>query len=147
MLRPNVDVSSTNFCSSGIFNNEDGLKLERNQFGEISKWASIIRESKVYGDSKLEGLNYSRRETNTMPGWAGSSQYFNRYMDSQNEDEIFSKEAINYWQQVDLYIGGSEHATGHLLYSRFWQKFMFDLGLVPHDEFAKKLSAELENLV
>ena len=74
-----------------------------------------------------------------MPGWAGSSQYFNRYMDSQNEEEIFSKEAINYWQDVDLYIGGSEHATGHLLYSRFWQKFMFDKGLVPKDEFAKKL--------
>ena len=60
-------------------------------------------------------------------------------MDAHNEDEIFSQDAINYWQQVDLYIGGSEHATGHLLYSRFWQKFMFDLGLVPHDEFAKKL--------
>jgi leucyl-tRNA synthetase len=78
-------------------------------------------------------------ELNTMPGWAGSSQYFNRYMDPHNDKEIFSQEAINYWQQVDLYIGGSEHATGHLLYSRFWQKFMFDLGLVPHDEFAKKL--------
>ena len=78
-------------------------------------------------------------ELNTMPGWAGSSQYFNRYMDSDNENEIFSKEAIDYWQQVDLYIGGSEHATGHLLYARFWQKFMFDLGLVPVDEFAKKL--------
>jgi leucyl-tRNA synthetase len=78
-------------------------------------------------------------ELNTMPGWAGSSQYFNRYMDPHNEEEIFSQEAINYWQQVDLYIGGSEHATGHLLYSRFWQKFMFDKGLVPHDEFAKKL--------
>ncbi|NNL81761.1 MAG: class I tRNA ligase family protein, partial [Winogradskyella sp.] len=78
-------------------------------------------------------------ELNTMPGWAGSSQYFNRYMDPQNDAEIFSQEAINYWQQVDLYIGGSEHATGHLLYSRFWQKFMFDKGLVPVDEFAKKL--------
>ena len=78
-------------------------------------------------------------ELNTMPGWAGSSQYFNRYMDPHNDEEIFSQEAINYWQQVDLYIGGSEHATGHLLYSRFWQKFMFDLGLVPHDEYAKKL--------
>jgi leucyl-tRNA synthetase len=74
-----------------------------------------------------------------MPGWAGSSQYFNRYMDPHNDNEIFSKEAINYWQQVDLYIGGSEHATGHLLYSRFWQKFMFDNGLAPFDEYAKKL--------
>lgn len=78
-------------------------------------------------------------ELNTMPGWAGSSQYFNRYMDPNNEDAIFSKEAIDYWQQVDLYIGGSEHATGHLLYSRFWQKFLFDKGVVPVDEFAKKL--------
>ena len=78
-------------------------------------------------------------ELNTMPGWAGSSQYFNRYMDPNNDNEIFSKEAIDYWQQVDLYIGGSEHATGHLLYSRFWQKFMFDKGFVPYDEFAKKL--------
>ncbi|MEC3906600.1 leucine--tRNA ligase [Tamlana sp. 2201CG12-4] len=78
-------------------------------------------------------------ELNTMPGWAGSSQYFNRYMDPNNDEAIFSKEAIDYWQQVDLYIGGSEHATGHLLYSRFWQKFMFDKGYVNHDEFAKKL--------
>ncbi|SDD84730.1 leucyl-tRNA synthetase [Pricia antarctica] len=78
-------------------------------------------------------------ELNTMPGWAGSSQYFNRYMDPHNDDEIFSQEAIDYWQDVDLYIGGSEHATGHLLYSRFWQKFMFDRGLVPVDEYAKKL--------
>jgi leucyl-tRNA synthetase len=60
-------------------------------------------------------------------------------MDPHNDKEIFSQDAINYWQQVDLYIGGSEHATGHLLYSRFWQKFMFDKGLVPHDEYAKKL--------
>ncbi len=78
-------------------------------------------------------------ELNTMPGWAGSSQYFNRYMDPHNEEEIFSQNAINYWKDVDLYIGGSEHATGHLLYSRFWQKFMFDKGLVPVDEYAKKL--------
>jgi leucyl-tRNA synthetase len=60
-------------------------------------------------------------------------------MDPHNDKEIFSQEAVNYWKQVDLYIGGSEHATGHLLYARFWQKFMFDLGLVPVDEFAKKL--------
>ncbi len=78
-------------------------------------------------------------ELNTMPGWAGSSQYFNRYMDPHNDDAIFSKEAIDYWQDVDLYIGGSEHATGHLLYARFWQKFMFDRGYVSKEEFAKKL--------
>ncbi len=93
--------------------------------------------------STVEGQTVSNGvyplELNTMPGWAGSSQYFNRYMDPHNDDEIFSQEAINYWQDVDLYIGGSEHATGHLLYSRFWQKFMFDKGLVPVDEYAKKL--------
>jgi leucyl-tRNA synthetase len=78
-------------------------------------------------------------ELNTMPGWAGSSWYFNRYMDSQNSEEFASKESLEYWQDVDLYIGGSEHATGHLLYARFWQKFLFDKGIVPVDEFAKKL--------
>jgi len=74
-----------------------------------------------------------------MPGWAGSSSYFNRYMDPHNTEEFVSKEAVEYWQDVDLYIGGSEHATGHLLYSRFWQKFLFDKGIVPVDEYAKKL--------
>ena len=78
-------------------------------------------------------------ELNTMPGWAGSSFYFNRYMDPDNQNEMASKEAMDYWKDVDLYIGGSEHATGHLLYSRFWQKFLFDKGLVPVDEYAKKL--------
>jgi leucyl-tRNA synthetase len=78
-------------------------------------------------------------ELNTMPGWAGSSYYFNRYMDPHNNNEFASKEALDYWKEVDLYIGGSEHATGHLLYARFWQKFLFDRGLLPVDEFAKKL--------
>ena len=78
-------------------------------------------------------------ELNTMPGWAGSSWYFNRYMDAQNTVNFASKDALNYWKDVDLYIGGSEHATGHLLYSRFWQKFLFDKGFVPVDEYAKKL--------
>ena len=78
-------------------------------------------------------------EWSTMPGWAGSSWYWYRYMDATNSGEFASKEAINYWKAVDLYIGGSEHATGHLLYSRFWNKFLKDLGYVPEDEFAKKL--------
>ncbi|WP_335965728.1 leucine--tRNA ligase [Galbibacter sp. PAP.153] len=78
-------------------------------------------------------------ELNTMPGWAGSSWYFNRYMDAGNIEEFASQDALNYWRDVDLYIGGSEHATGHLLYARFWQKFLFDQGLLPVDEFAKKL--------
>ncbi len=79
------------------------------------------------------------RETDTMPGFAGSSWYFLRYMDAKNPNEFASQEAINYWQEVDLYIGGTEHAVGHLMYSRFWHKFLFDKGLVPTDEPFKKL--------
>ncbi|MFN8351579.1 MAG: class I tRNA ligase family protein [Flavobacteriales bacterium] len=78
-------------------------------------------------------------ETTTMPGWAGSSWYFLRYMDPKNAGRFASPEAINYWQQVDLYVGGSEHATGHLLYFRFWTKFLFDRGWITFDEPAKKL--------
>ncbi|WP_400071825.1 leucine--tRNA ligase [Zobellia russellii] len=107
--------------------------------GNATVWAWDTVNNEVVSNDKIDHKTVWPLELNTMPGWAGSSQYFNRYMDPNNEDEIFSKEAIDYWQDVDLYIGGSEHATGHLLYSRFWQKFMFDLGLVPKDEFAKKL--------
>lgn len=78
-------------------------------------------------------------ETTTMPGWAGSSWYFLRYMDPKNEGRFASPEAINYWKQVDLYVGGSEHATGHLLYFRFWTKFLKDRGWIDFDEPAKKL--------
>lgn len=91
---------------------------------------------------RAEGWKYKGEyeyELSTMPGWAGSSWYWYRYMDAQNEQEFASQEAINYWKAVDLYLGGSEHATGHLLYSRFWNKFLKDLGLVPEEEFAKKL--------
>ena len=78
-------------------------------------------------------------ETNTMPGFAGSSGYYLRYMDPRNNKEYFSKEANQYWRNVDLYIGGDEHAAGHLIYSRFWNKFLFDLGLVCEAEPFKKL--------
>ncbi|MCX6275653.1 MAG: leucine--tRNA ligase [Bacteroidetes bacterium] len=78
-------------------------------------------------------------ETTTMPGWAGSSWYYLRYMDSKNETAFAKNDALNYWQDVDLYIGGSEHATGHLLYVRFWTKALYDLGLIPVTEPAKKL--------
>jgi leucyl-tRNA synthetase len=74
-----------------------------------------------------------------MPGWAGSSWYFLRYLDPTNPSEFFSQEKVNYWQNVDLYIGGSEHATGHLLYARFWTKFLFDRKLIPFDEPFKKM--------
>ena len=78
-------------------------------------------------------------ELNTMPGFAGSSAYYLRYMDPRNNDALVSTEANEYWQNVDLYIGGTEHATGHLIYSRFWNKFLFDLGLICKDEPFQKL--------
>jgi len=78
-------------------------------------------------------------ELSTMPGWAGSSWYWYRYMDANNQKQFVSAEAADYWRDVDLYIGGSEHATGHLLYSRFWNKFLKDLGYIPEEEPFKKL--------
>ena len=107
--------------------------------GNATEWAWDSRGKKVVSNDKLKNKTVFPLELNTMPGWAGSSWYFNRYMDSNNSEEFASKESLEYWQDVDLYIGGSEHATGHLLYARFWQKFLFDKGIVPVDEFAKKL--------
>ena len=91
---------------------------------------------------RAEGWKYQDQyeyELSTMPGWAGSSWYWFRYMDPQNESNFASKEAVDYWKAVDLYIGGSEHATGHLLYSRFWNKFLKDLGYHNEEEPFKKL--------
>ncbi len=107
--------------------------------GNATVWAWDTEKNEVVSNSLIDNENVFPLELNTMPGWAGSSWYFNRYMDANNPDEFASKEALEYWQDVDLYIGGSEHATGHLLYSRFWQKFLFDKGVVPVDEYAKKL--------
>ena len=107
--------------------------------GNATVWAWDVEKSAVVSNGLIDHKTIFPLELNTMPGWAGSSYYFNRYMDPNNANEIFSREAIDYWQDVDLYIGGSEHATGHLLYSRFWQKFLFDKGIVPKPEFAKKL--------
>ena len=81
----------------------------------------------------------NRMEFNTMPGWAGSSWYFLRYMDPANNNEFVAKEKVNYWKNVDLYIGGAEHATGHLLYARFWTKFLFDLGYISFEEPFQKM--------
>ena len=86
--------------------------------------------------TNVEGFT---RETDTMPGYAGSSWYFLRYMDPKNDEQFVGKDAVEYWRSVDLYLGGSEHAVGHLLYSRMWNKFLFDLGLVVEDEPFKKL--------
>ncbi|MCE2613315.1 leucine--tRNA ligase [Flavobacteriaceae bacterium D16] len=107
--------------------------------GNAQVWAWDVANAAVVSNTLIDHETVFPLELNTMPGWAGSSQYFNRYMDPWNEEEIYSQDAINYWSEVDLYIGGIEHATGHLLYSRFWQKFMFDLGLAPVDEYARKL--------
>ena len=107
--------------------------------GRAEVWAWDTQNNLVVNNSEIDHKTVFPLELNTMPGWAGSSWYFNRYMDAHNTEEFASKEALDYWQQVDLYIGGSEHATGHLLYARFWQKFMFDRGYLPVDEFAKKL--------
>ncbi|HAV25533.1 MAG TPA: leucine--tRNA ligase [Bacteroidetes bacterium] len=102
-------------------------------------------EAKGTGESPLanneEWVNTptGRRETDTMPGYAGSSWYFLRYMDPNNDQEFAGKESLEYWNQVDLYIGGTEHATGHLLYSRFWTKFLCDRGHIQFDEPFKKL--------
>ena len=107
--------------------------------GRAEVWAWDTTLNTVVENYKIDHKTIFPLELNTMPGWAGSSWYFNRYMDAHNTTEFASTEALNYWKEVDLYIGGSEHATGHLLYARFWQKFLFDLGVVPVDEFAKKL--------
>jgi leucyl-tRNA synthetase len=107
--------------------------------GNATDWAWCKGTNSVVSNDKINNTSVFSLELNTMPGWAGSSWYFNRYMDANNTEEFASKEALDYWKDVDLYIGGSEHATGHLLYSRFWQKFLFDKGEVPVDEFAKKL--------
>jgi leucyl-tRNA synthetase len=107
--------------------------------GNATVWAWDTEQCTVVNNELINHKTVFPLELNTMPGWAGSSQYFNRYMDAHNSEAIYSQEAIDYWEDVDLYIGGSEHATGHLLYSRFWQKFLFDVGVAPKDEFAKKL--------
>ena len=107
--------------------------------GNATVWAWDTKTNEVVSNDLIDNETIHPLELNTMPGWAGSSFYFNRYMDPENQNDMASKEAMDYWQDVDLYIGGSEHATGHLLYARFWQKFLFDKNVVPVDEFAKKL--------
>ena len=108
--------------------------------GHAQVWAWDEKNRKVVESrkSKVESGVYPL-ELCTMPGFAGSSAYYLRYMDPHNNEALVSRQANDYWQQVDLYLGGSEHATGHLIYSRFWNKFLFDLGLVCKDEPFRKL--------
>lgn len=116
---------------------EDQLPLE---LPEVDRFLPTETGEPPLGNAKnwktAEGFQL---ELNTMPGFAGSSAYYLRYMDPHNDNALVSQSANAYWRQVDLYVGGTEHATGHLIYSRFWNKFLFDLGLVCEDEPFKKL--------
>ncbi|MDT0294141.1 leucine--tRNA ligase [Mesonia ostreae] len=108
--------------------------------GRADVWAWDTQKNEVVSNELIDDKTVFSLELNTMPGWAGSSWYFFRYMENEKRDEVFaSAEAMQYWQNVDLYIGGSEHATGHLLYARFWTKFLKDRNLVPVEEPFKKL--------
>ena len=114
---------------------EDGLP----PLGNATHWAWDRVQGSVVPNQLIDHATVFPLELNTMPGWAGSSWYWMRYMDAHNEDEFASQDALNYWENVDLYIGGSEHATGHLLYARFWNKFLKDKGFAPTEEPFKKL--------
>lgn len=107
--------------------------------GRATNWAWDTVNNKVVETSKIDNKTIFQLELNTMPGFAGSSAYYLRYMDPKNDKALVSKESNEYWRNVDLYIGGTEHATGHLIYSRFWNKFLFDLGVSCEDEPFKKL--------
>ena len=107
--------------------------------GNAKAWAWDEKARRVVDKSLVDGVQVFPLELNTMPGFAGSSAYFLRYMDPHNNDALVSNEAVSYWQNVDLYVGGTEHATGHLIYSRFWNKFLFDLGVAVNDEPFQKL--------
>ncbi|QBN19558.1 leucine--tRNA ligase [Flavobacterium nackdongense] len=114
---------------------EDGLP----PLGNAAVWAWDSVQCSVVSTQLIDNKTIFPLELNTMPGWAGSSWYWMRYMDAHNDGEFAGQDALKYWESVDLYIGGSEHATGHLLYSRFWNKFLKDKGFAPTEEPFKKL--------
>ena len=107
--------------------------------GNADLWAWDEKNNQVVSKSLIDNETIFPLELCTMPGFAGSSAYYLRYMDNHNDEALVGKEANNYWRQVNLYIGGTEHATGHLIYSRFWNKFLYDLGYICEDEPYKKL--------
>ncbi|MDL2315153.1 leucine--tRNA ligase [Bacteroidales bacterium OttesenSCG-928-C19] len=107
--------------------------------GRASVWAWDSVNKKVVETSKIDNKTIFQLELNTMPGFAGSSGYYLRYMDPHNNERYFGEEAVDYWKNVDLYIGGTEHASGHLIYSRFWNKFLFDIGYAKTEEPYQKL--------
>ena len=107
--------------------------------GNATRWAWDTEKMEVVENYLIDNVKVFPLELNTMPGFAGSSAYYLRYMDPHNDDALVSKDADEYWQNVDLYVGGTEHATGHLIYSRFWNKFLFDCGVSCMEEPFKKL--------
>ena len=107
--------------------------------GNADLWAWDEKSNQVVSKSLIDNETIFPLELCTMPGFAGSSAYYLRYMDNHNDEALVGKEANDYWRQVNLYIGGTEHATGHLIYSRFWNKFLYDLGYICEDEPYKKL--------
>ena len=107
--------------------------------GRAKMWAWDTKTDKVVSKDLIDNKTVFPLELNTMPGFAGSSAYYLRYMDPKNEKALVSREADEYWRNVDLYVGGTEHATGHLIYSRFWNKFLYDSGYSCEDEPFKKL--------
>lgn len=107
--------------------------------GHATQWAWDTIKQEVVETSRIDNQTIFPLELCTMPGFAGSSAYYLRYMDPHNDEALVDKDIDAYWRNVDLYIGGTEHATGHLIYSRFWNKFLFDLGLVCEEEPFKKL--------
>ena len=107
--------------------------------GRAKKWAWDVEKNEVVDKSLVDNKTVFPLELNTMPGFAGSSAYYLRYMDPKDDNSLVSKEADEYWKNVDLYVGGCEHATGHLIYSRFWNKFLFDLGVSCKEEPFQKL--------
>ena len=107
--------------------------------GRAKKWAWDERQKQVVDKSLVDDKSVFPLELNTMPGFAGSSAYYLRYMDPYNDHALVGKEADEYWKSVDLYVGGTEHATGHLIYSRFWNKFLYDCGVSCQEEPYKKL--------
>lgn len=107
--------------------------------GNATNWAWDEKNHKVVETSKIDNVNIFPLELNTMPGFAGSSAYYLRYMDPKDDKYLVAPANINYWQNVDLYVGGTEHATGHLIYSRFWNKFLLDIGVSIKEEPFKKL--------
>ncbi|MBP3740228.1 MAG: leucine--tRNA ligase [Bacteroidales bacterium] len=107
--------------------------------GHAKKWAWDEKNRCVVEKEKIDDVTVFPLELSTMPGFAGSSGYYLRYMDPGNDKEYFGKDAVGYWQNVDLYVGGAEHGTGHLIYARFWNKFLYDIGLAVKEEPFQKL--------